>query len=233
MEQENMLLRKHLFQTGWFCSILVGLLYVSVAVTHFFLPLEQLRGGQAISEAFFVSLAGHSLMFSVHYGLVVILALLSIPVVLAIHERIRPAHPGLVLWMTVVGILGSALAMVDFASVGIKAPRIAHGFLEASPLEKSVIVMNGLPHVDPCFLAWGLLGIWALVCNVLACKNRSYPRFLGAVGILGGGAYLLACLGSVVQMQRLVDVAVGLGGLILAPVWYVGFGIVMRTWSRL
>jgi len=63
-------------------------------------------------------------------------------------------------------------------------------------------------------------------------RQADEHRYLGAVGILGGGAYLLTCLGSVVQMQQLVDVAVGLGGLILAPIWYVGFGIVMITWSR-
>jgi hypothetical protein len=215
-------------RVGWISSLAVGILYILVGGTHFLLPLDQLRGGRGINEAFFLSLADHSLIFSVHYWLVVLLSLFSIAVILAFFKIVSPAHMGIALWVTVMGLIGAALSIVDFASVGVKAPRIAQQFSSFSESEKLTAIIAGLPHVDPCFLSWALLGIWGLVCNGFALKNKLLPGTVCYVGIIGSCLYILVFLGSVVQKQLIVDIAVGVGGLIIAPIWYIWFGLAIK-----
>jgi len=205
------------------------MLYLLVGATHFLLPVAQLRGGRGITEEFFSSLAGHSLVFSVHYGLVVLLSVLSIAVILAFFKIVSSANKGIALWVTVIGIIGAALSMVDFASVGVNAPRMARHFGSYTESEKLAASVAGLPHVDPCFLSWGLLGIWAFACSWLALKNRRLPKNLCLVGILGGSLYIFVFLGSILQEQLVVDIAVGAGGLIAAPIWYIWFGLALKN----
>ena len=215
-------------RVGSISSLIVGILYILVGATHFLLPLDQLRGGRGINEAFFLSLADHSLVFSVHYWLVVLLSLFSIAVILAFFKIISSPHKAIVLWVTVIGLIGTALSIVDFASVGVKAPRIAQQFSSYNSSEKLVALITGLPHVDPCFLSWALIGIWALVCNWVALKNKLLPKTLCYIGIFGSCLYILVFLGSAVQKQLIVDIAVGLGGLIIAPIWYIWFGLAIK-----
>jgi hypothetical protein len=215
-------------RVGWISSLIVGILYLLVGVTHFLLPLDQLRGGHDINEAFFLSLADHSLVFSVHYWLVVLLSIFSIAVILVFFKIVSSTHKGITLWVTVIGIIGTALSIVDFASVGVKAPRIAQQFSSYTASEKSVVLITGLPHIDPCFLSWALLGIWSLVCNWFALKNKLLPKTICYIGIFGSCLYILVFLGSVVQKQLIVDIAVGVGGLIIAPIWFIWFGLAIK-----
>jgi len=215
-------------RVGWISSFTVGILYFLVGVTHFLLPLDQLRGGRGINEAFFLSLADHSLIFSVHYWLVVLLSLFSIPVILAFFKIISSTQKSIILWVTIIGIIGTALSIVDFASVGVRAPRIAEQFSSYTTSEKSAALITGLPHVDPCFLSWALLGIWGSVCSWFALKNKLLPKTICYIGIFGSCLQILVFLGSVVQKQLIVDIAVGVGGLIIAPIWYIWFGLVIK-----
>lgn len=52
-----------------------------------------------------------------------------------------------------VGILGAALSTLDFAYVGVTAPRVAAQFVRAPQESQSVLLLIGMPHIDPCFLA--------------------------------------------------------------------------------
>jgi|WetSurMetagenome_2_1015567.scaffolds.fasta_scaffold05789_6 hypothetical protein len=219
---------KDFIRVGWISSIIVGILYILVGVTHFLLPLDQLRGGRGINEAFFLSLAEHSLIFSIHYWIVVVLSLFSISVILVFYKIISSAHRDIVLWVTVIALIGTALSIVDFASVGVKAPRIAQQFSSYTAIEKSVAIIIGIPHIDPCFLSWGLLGIWSSVCNWLALKTKLLPKTICYIGIIGSCLYMLVFLGSLFQKQLIVDIAVGVGGLIIAPIWYIWFGLTIK-----
>ena len=216
-------------RVGWISSLIVGILYLLVGVTHFLLPLDQLRGGHGINEAFFLSLADHSLIFSVHYWIVVLLSLFSIAVILTFYKIISSTNRGIALWVTVIGIIGTALSIVDYASVGVKAPRIAQQFSSFTASEKSIVLVMGLPHIDPCFLSWALLGIWSSVCNWLALKDKLLPKTICYVGIFGSCLYIFVFIGSVVQKQLIIDIAVGVGGLIIAPIWYIWFGLAIKT----
>jgi hypothetical protein len=213
---------------GWISSLIVGILYILVGGTHFLLPPDQLRGGRGIDEAFFLSLADLSLVFSVHYWLVVLLSFFSLAVILTFFKIVSSAHEGIVLWVTVIGIIGAGLSIVDFASVGVNAPRIAQHFSSYNESQKLAALITGVPHADPCFLAWAFAGIWGLGCNGLALQHKLLPKAVCYVGILGSILQFFVFLGSVNQKQMIVDIAVGVGGLVIAPVWYIWFGLAIK-----
>jgi hypothetical protein len=224
--------RKSVLRFGGASAVAVGILYLLVGATHFLLPRAQLRGAGGVNAHFFESLAEASLVFSLHYRIVVILSLLSIAVLLALFELLRSHRTGVLSWAAVVGVIGAALSTIDFAFVGVEVPRIAKHFVNATPAAQSAILLTGIPHLDPCFFAMGLTGIWALVSNYGALRARLIPKPLAYIGLLGGGLFELVFLGAAVQAPLLVDVSVGLGGLLVGPVWYIWIGIVLRAAAR-
>jgi hypothetical protein len=212
---------------GGKAAIAVGILYLLVAATHFLMPRAQLRGAERVDGEFFMSLAQGAFVFQLHYWIVVALALLTLAVVLAFRELLPGEPSGPAAWAVVLGGFGAALMALDFAQFGVLAPRLAAAYAAAEPGARPLLASLGVPHSDPCFLAYGLLGGFALIVNLALRRRRRLPRPLVAVGVLGGGLYLLLFAGSLLRMPLLVDIAVGAGGLIAAPIWYVWSGLVL------
>jgi hypothetical protein len=212
---------------GW-AAHAVGILYILVGVTHFLLPRDQLRGAGGVTAAFFESLSHSSVVFSSHYWIVALLSLLTIAVYWGFVALLREYLSGPVCWAAAIGTIGAALSTVDFAYVGVEAPRLARAFSSASPVAKSALVVSGIPHIDPCFLASALMGVFSLVVNAAALRHKLMPRTLGYLGLLGGALFLLLFAGSLLRSPHMVDATVALGGLVIGPVWYIWFGFVLR-----
>lgn len=94
------------------------------------------------------------MIFSLHYWIVVALSLLTLAVTVALLSLLREHLTGPLCWAAVVGFLGAALSAIDFAYVAVEAPRLAGVFMTASPAARSVLVVVGMPHIDPCFFGW-------------------------------------------------------------------------------
>ena len=217
---------------GGASAIAVGVLNLLVGVTHFLLPRAQLRGAGGITAAFYESLSKSSWVFSLHYWIVVVLALLTLAVIAAFFSLLREHRTGPLCWGMVVGVLGAALTTIDFAYVAVEAPRLARLFMRASPTLQSLLLVVGLPHIDPCFFAWGLIGVFALTVNCAALGHRLIPRVLGYIGVVGGVLYFLVFLGALSRTAWLIDFAVGLGGLVVGPLWYIWTGSMLRNRGR-
>ena len=220
--------RNSVLKFGGISAFVVGILYLLVGATHFLLPRSQLRGAGGVDSSFFVSLAKTSLVFEVHYWIVALLALFGIAVLLAYFELLRPHRTGILCWSAVVGVIGAALSIVDFAFVAVEVPRIAERFVDSKLEIQSALLMMGMPHLDPCFLAWGLGGVWAIASNCTALRHKLIPPLLGYLGILGGVLFELVFLGAALQSPTLVDISVGLGGFFVGPIWYIWMGFVLR-----
>jgi hypothetical protein len=217
---------------GGTAAIAVGALNLLVGLTHFLLPRAQLRGAAGITAAFFESLARGSSIFMLHYWLVVALSLLTFAVIAAFFSLLREHRTGLLCWASAVGFFGAALTAIDFAGIAVEAPRLAKLFVNAEPSARPLLLAFGVPHIDPCFFSWGLMGIFALTINCSAMRHRLVPRALGTVGIAGGVLYILVFLGSLSRTPWLIDLAVGLGGLVVGPLWYIWTGFVLGNRGR-
>lgn len=219
--------RDNVLRFGGRAATAVGILYLLVAATHFLMPRAQLRGAEGVDGEFFASLADGSFVFELHYWIVVALGLLTLAVVAAFWELLRGARGGVVVWGIALGGFGAVLMALDFAQFGVLAPRLAEGYMAAGAAERPLLAAVGVPHSDPCFLAYGLMGGFSLVTNLSVLRRRLLPRPLAVIGTCGGGLFLLLFLGSLLRSALLVDVAVGLGGLVVAPFWHVWTGVVL------
>jgi len=224
--------RSSVLSFGRGCAFAVGALYLLVMVTHFLMPRIQLRGAGANTAPLLASLARSPGVFVAHYWLVVFVCLFTVGVVLAVVALLDGKVSGQLAWGSALGLIGAGLGAADFAFVGLETPRLAERFAAASPQAQSLLLAQGLPHLDPCFLAFGLLGIWALAAGAALFHARVVPRALALIGLAGGALYVLACAGSLAHSKLLIDVTVALGGSVVAPVWNLWFGACLGRAAR-
>jgi hypothetical protein len=199
-----------------------------VGLTHFMLPRAQLRGAAGVSAAFYQSLSESSVIFSLHYWIVACVSLTAISVYVALLSLLREHITGLLCWAAILGFMGAALSTIDFIYVGVEAPRLANQYSSSSGDMQSKMLVGGMPHLDPCFFAFALIGVFALTANSTALRHRLIPPLLGYLGIAGGLTNMLVCIGALLRSSWLIDVSVALGGLAIGPVWYFWMGSIFR-----
>ena len=220
--------RTSILRFGATSAFLCGALSVLAGFTHFLLPREQLRGATGVDAAFFDSLAASSAVFLAHYWIMVLGCLFTVGMILALFLLLRGHQSGFLCWAALLGVVGAALTAIDFAIVAVESPRIAERFAASPPAAQSALLLQGVPHVDPCFFGWGLIGMWSLAANVAALRAGRLPRTLGSLGILAGLLAISAFAGALGRSPLLVDISVGLGGMLVMPVWSIWFGWTLR-----
>jgi hypothetical protein len=224
--------RSSMLSFGHFSATTVGALYLLVMTTHFMLPRIQLRGAGANTGGLLASLAASPGVFVAHYWLVVLVCLFTVGIILAVLALLEGRVSGSLAWGSAVGLIGAGLGAADFAFVGLETPRLAERYAAASPHAQSLLLAQGLPHLDPCFLAFALLGIWALSVGAALLRARVVPLPLALIGLAGGALYVLACVGSLAHSKLLIDVTVALGGSVVAPMWNLWFGACLGRAAR-
>jgi len=212
---------------GGTCAILVGILYLVVGVTFFMLPAEQ-QPGSAAAE-FLKSLAASSTVTVVQYWAFALGALLAIAVVTAVSDLVRSANEGLVRWTSTLANIGFAVVAVGFLIAQNDSPRLAAGFVKVDESAQAALAVMGTRGLDPDgWMGFGTVGLWFLVVNWLAMRGGQLPKGLTYVGLAAGVAYALVVAGNVLSIPVLIAVAAGLGGIIIAPIWYIWTGVVLR-----
>ncbi|MCK4897983.1 MAG: DUF4386 family protein [Anaerolineales bacterium] len=215
---------------GGICSILVGILYLVVAVNYFLLPAGQQAG--ASSSQFFASVAESSTGLVIQSWVLALGALLAIAAVMAISDLVRSANEGLIRWTSTLAIIGFAVQAVQSLMIQDHTPRLAAGYVQADPSAQAALEVMGPRGLDPeLWMVLGAVGLWVLVVNRLALRGGQLPTGLAYVGMALGIAYALAVAGVVLQFPILSAITAGLAGIILAPIWYIWTGLVLRRMS--
>ena len=70
-----------------------------------------------------------------------------------------------------------------------------------------------------------------MVISLLALRIGTWPKLLSYVGVATAVAYWLIVVGSVLNQEALFTIAAALGGIVLAPIWYVWTGLKLRQVS--
>jgi uncharacterized protein DUF4386 len=208
---------------GGACAIVLGVSYVLVGITYFLVPDAQ-RPGMAI-ESFYPSYAANPLFARLLNWELALGALFAICAVLAIQDAVRSAAEGLARWTGNLAIIGFAVTAIDgFRALSLQ-PQIAAGYVAADNSAKAAIAATGVTAIDPDgWLAFGAVGAWALATSVLILRTAAFPRVLGYVGIAVGILYGLVVAGNYLGIPQLIAVAAGLGGVVAAPIWFIGLG---------
>jgi len=213
------------FSTGIF-AILAALSYWIIGTTHFLMPKAQLHFAEGIKAEFFRSLASGSMAFRVHYWVFAISSFLMMAVVLGI-KNIMSAKPRLWLRLTeVFALIGLAITAINFVLMQNYALRLAKGWPNLDVSAQTAISTIGLPNLDPEGLfGFGLLGLWLGTVILIMFKANLIPKRLAILGLLGALFNELVFVGTLFHIALLIDLAVGVGGMIVGPVFLIGLGV--------
>lgn len=211
---------------GGACAVVVGLSYVLVGITYLLLPNEQRP--EAPSATFLPSYAANPTFARLINWETALGALFAVGAVMAITELVREAGPGLARWTGNLAVIGfAATAISGFRALAVQ-PLMASSYVAADASAKAAIVANSNPNLDPDgWLAFGVVGVWAIVTSVLALRANALPRLLSYVGFAAGVLYVFVVAGNVTHTEALIAVAAGLGGVIVAPIWFIGIGLTL------
>jgi hypothetical protein len=216
---------------GGTCSILAGISYIVVGIAYLLLPAEQRPG--ADPAKFLLSFAQNPTMAMLEYGAFALGAVLALAVVPAVSERVRSVNEGWVRWASNLAIVGFAVTAMNYFRYLALHPGRAAAYVAGDAATKAAIAAN-LPPIalDPQgWLMFGGVGLWLLVVNLLALRGNIWPKPLTYVGIAGAIMYWFVVAGFVLQVETLIAIAAGLGGVILGPIWLIWAGLTLRRAS--
>lgn len=112
-------------------------------------------------------------------------ALVVLPVVVAVHERLRPLSPTLMAAASALGVMGTAMLLLnalvqyaEFRALGTLSITVA----QQAQAYGSVAYYATIQAASVC------LGIWVLLLSWVGIQRGAMPRWLGYFGLLVGVA---------------------------------------------
>jgi hypothetical protein len=211
-------------------SIPLGILYLLIGVTYLLLPADQKQ--TSALDKFLLSFAQNPTTQIIQWWAFALSGLIGIAVVLAVSESVRSANEGWVRWTSTLANLGFAVVAVNnFRNIAYQ-PGIARAYMEGDAVTRAAIEVGGPFGLDPQgWLTFGAVGLWVLIVSLLSLRVGTWPKLLTYAGIATALAYWLIVIGFVSNQETLFTIGAALGGIILAPIWYIWTGLKLRQIS--
>lgn len=223
---------RSLTRVGGMCAILLGISYILVGITFMF---DTVRTAPTRHE-FLMRFAQNPPARLLNHAFFLIGAILALGAIPAISQIVRKDNEGWVRWATNVAYLGivvTALTHIEFLTL---TPLNARLYASGDEFARTVFLASPRQGTDISgWLRYGCLGIWMLIIVVLAWRHAALPRLLVYLGILGAVLYILIPVSSLLPDQLHVTVetvAAGLGGIVLAPIWFLWIGALLYRSQR-
>jgi hypothetical protein len=195
--------------------------YLVAGISHFLMPSDQLHFAKGLSAEFFASLMTTSFWFRIHYWSFVIASLCGTAIVYILSYQLNLSSPFARL-VTLLAMAGFIITAIDFAMMQARALHIVRIFHTFLPEVQQSTIAAGLPRLDQTGLfGFGLVGLWLVVVNMVMLQTGNYPTGLIVLGFMGAGLFELGFIGSLLHVDTLIDIAVGLGGILVGPLWYI------------
>ncbi len=212
-------------KVGSICSILAGAIFTISGVAFFLLAGHFDFGSiKSMSDYFRVVPGGLTIFTVVNVG-ATLASFLAIAGVLALSDRLRPAHDGLVRWTSTLAIIGYAiLAISDIADL-YQTKRMVLGYAQIDQSAQSALEALGISSLDPTlFLRYITFGPWFLVAGWLSLQKNHLPKVLAWLGVIAGIAALLFVIVSFLNLVILTMVTITIT-LVFHPLWLIWTGL--------
>ena len=214
---------------GGICSILVGLSYLAIGATFFLLPAEQQPGSPVSFDAFFESVAGGSTVLVLYCWAFTVGGFVAIAAVPAISDLVRSANEGWIRWTSALAVIGYAVLAVEYLVLQDEVPRMAAGYIRLDESARAAIAVVGPLNLNnDGWAGFGTVGLWLAVVNWLALRGGQWPKALAVIGLIVGIGNGLVIAGFILDSPILILITAGLGGVILAPIWFIWMGVRLR-----
>ncbi|MEH7094884.1 hypothetical protein [Neobacillus vireti] len=207
---------------GGISAVIVGVLYLLTVV----IVLTSPPGENPVID----HITYMNKLIAVHYVLG-ILGVLGIMVVLAISNKIEPYtlssewYP----YTKVMAIIGFALlALNNLRQIGLDH-ELSHKAMAKGGVVFDTIILAwaGLVELSPQgWLDFGFVGLWIFTVSLITFTHTK-QKFLSVIGWIGGSCFILTVIGNVTGISLLVMIGMGLGGLVVVPLWFVLYGTIL------
>ena len=214
---------------GGSASVLAGVAYLSSAVAFLAQP-PGLRGA-ASPDAFWTELAAGSLAHLAVHWTSAVAGIAGLAVAPATLRLVRERSEGWALFATALAYLGFAVTARSHLMEVEFDLRVAPQYLALAPATRAAVpIVAGLAlDVPHGWLTLGGVGLWVFVVSALARPSGALPGWLCWLGFATAAAFAAAVAGFSLLLLPLVTLGVGLGGALLAPLWFVGLGVALRS----
>jgi Domain of unknown function (DUF4386) len=214
---------------GGLCAILTGISYILIGVLFLLLPADQQPGGE--SALFFPSVIRNPTLIRMYYLVFALGAVLALGALPAITEGVRSLNEGWTRWAANLAYLGFGVTAIDFFRLWSVQEYWADVFVDGDPSTQAAIDALGQGLDPQGWLGFGGVGVWVLVVSLLAMRAGTWPKMLSYIGIAVAAMYWLLVVANVFGIWFLISIVAGLGGVILAPIWFIWLGLLLRRTS--
>lgn len=217
---------------GGACGILLGIVTILTGIAVLLLPPEQQLGSPGAKQLPSIAQSA-TMLIIVHIGFT-LMALLGFGFVPALSNWARRAESeGWLRWTSTLAYLGFAVLAIASVNTISRLPRIADAFVGGEAATKAALVADWRSSMDPYALwSFGGVGLFLLVASLLALRGDKFAKGHSYLGIMVGVVYLLVPLAFIFRITLLFMVVDVLGA-ILAAIWYIWTGLVLRGTTRL
>lgn len=177
-------------------------------------------GGFLYSVAFvIIARPAPDLGAALSWVILLIGALLTIPVLVALYDRLKENNAGAALTALVLTLAGALGSVVH---AGYEVANLVHtGKLPSSELPS---------QIDPRgLLTFGITGLGVMTYAWLIARSPRFPMGLSRLGVLAGALMVMVYLARLTiytPTNPIVVLGAGLTGFIVSPIFYVWLGLV-------
>lgn len=218
---------KSLSKLGGVCAIIVGILYIVAGAAYLMLP-EGMKT-TADPASYLAGFAQEPTWALTEYWAFAFCGVLGIAVVLAVTAKVRSLNDGWVRWTSTLALIGFSVVALQYSRLVVLNAERAAAYAAGDSTMKAVLAANqSLATLDQFgFLAYGAVGLWFLVVNLLALRGDTWPKILAYLGIVGAIAYEFVVIGQLFEVELFVTIAAG-AAVIVGPIWYIWMGTILR-----
>ncbi len=206
-----------------FAALLCAAFYIIVGMTHFLMPSAQLHFSSGVTSEFFISLTKNATAFHVHYWAFVIASILNIGVIYGVTNHLK--FSAFYQFTAILAIIGLSVTAYDFARMHYQAIHLAEKFVTSDAFIKDIILIQGLDRLDAYGIGFNLLGFYLFILSYHTLGTKIWSRTISIIGILAGILLQFVLIGILTRIGILIDIAAGMGGIVLAPLFFIGIGL--------
>jgi len=217
-----------LYKLGGICSILVGISYVIIGVTGL-LESRALTVENNAQQPIMFWDSNRTILLT-QYWAMALGAVFALAVIPAVSEKVRNLNEGWVRWTSSLATLGFAVTILDNYWAIIMTPRLAIAYQTGDQALRAALTVPGAPQMIDIqgWLGYGAVGLWVLVISLLALRGNVFPRLLAYLGVVIAIAYFLIVVTMIFpDIRGLILIIAGIGGIVLAPLWYGWIGLIL------
>lgn len=204
--------------------------YLSSGLTAAMMPAELQAQAGITPHQFWMALSENPWAHLAFHWCWVAAGFFGVAAVPAISLVVWRRQRGVVMWAGAAAFLGFAVLCRSHLMEAAFDRKIIATYPQAdAAFQQAVHVVAGLAlDVPDGFLTYGAIGAWVTTVSWLARRHQLLPTALCWLGFATGLTYFAGLVGYTFFIHSLIVLAVGVGGVLLAPAWYGWLGVVLN-----